>query len=204
MTATAALQQAFDAFQQGADLFEQASKNIQDHGALAAVNLLIIQNRKQMKDITRRLNTLKIQQRQRQINLDKAASAVEKETQKRHQSRELGLNKRTTTTTVTTTTASIGDRKQPSPAATVLAVAAATAAAAESRTDRHTTRDPKDDTGGASSSPNTSMIDPDKRLNSRRRRVNPATATATTSMIGSSKSSRDRGFLPFQHAHVLT
>jgi hypothetical protein len=33
---------------------------------------LIIQNRKQIKDITRRLNLLKIQERQRQLNLEKA------------------------------------------------------------------------------------------------------------------------------------
>lgn len=40
--------------------------------AITTVNLLIIQNRKQIKDITRRLNTLKIQERQRQMNLEKA------------------------------------------------------------------------------------------------------------------------------------
>ncbi|KAJ9097457.1 hypothetical protein QFC20_006198 [Naganishia adeliensis] len=60
------LQQALDAFEQGTTLFEQASKDIRDHGAITTVNLLIIQNRKQVKDITRRLNLLKIQERQRQ------------------------------------------------------------------------------------------------------------------------------------------
>ncbi|GHJ85328.1 hypothetical protein NliqN6_1730 [Naganishia liquefaciens] len=66
------LQQALDAFEQGTHLFEQASKDIKDHGAITAVNLLIIQNRKQVKDITRRLNLLKIQERQRQLNSARA------------------------------------------------------------------------------------------------------------------------------------
>lgn len=177
---TVALQQAFDAFQQGADLFELASKDIKDHGvgyilyliptcmihfviyltsplsqALAAVNLLIIQNRKQMKDITRRLNTLKIQERLRQMNLEKAEA-------QKHHSRPLGLNRRATTT------GSIDSQKQP-----------AAAAALESRTDRQATREVNEDSG--TSSPNIALNDSDKRL--RRRRVNPA-----ASMIGSSES----------------
>ncbi|KAJ9109215.1 hypothetical protein QFC21_000544 [Naganishia friedmannii] len=174
VTAEAALQHAFDAFQQGADLFEAASKTIKDHGALAAVNLLIIQNRKQMKDITRRLNTLKIQERLRQMNLEKAEALKQQQQQPQQHSRALGLNKRTTTT-------GLRARSADTPKQT----AAAAATASDTRTERTATSKTNDEPGTTTttttSSPSTAtaLNDPDKRP--RRRRLNPA-----ASILGSS------------------
>ncbi|KAJ9125567.1 hypothetical protein QFC22_000529 [Naganishia vaughanmartiniae] len=110
-----------------------------------------------MKDITRRLNTLKIQERLRQMNLDKAEA-------QKNRPRSLGLTKRSHTM------GSVDDPKQTS------------AAAGQSRTDRHdATSEVKDDSG--TSSPNMVMNDSDKRQ--RRRRVNPAASMLGSNMFES-------------------